>query len=224
MPSPAEFSGSSIERTTLADKVYETLLEAIVSGRLSPGTELSVVGLAKELDVSRTPVHDALRQLAYDGLVDQEVNRKARVSSFNRDDVFEVFEMRKLLEGRAAELAASRMDARTLACLRGTANQLAASSLAVDWQQRWIEYDEEFHDRIAHASGNRRLWIDISRYRLMHRGFNQIATNVDCLQTALDEHQEILSALEERNGGEAASAMVSHIETWQVFFVKNFPR
>jgi DNA-binding GntR family transcriptional regulator len=219
-----EFSNASIERTTLSDKVYETLLEAIISGRLSPGAELSVVGLAKELDVSRTPVHDALRQLAYDGLVDQEINRKARVSSFNRDDVFEIFEMRKLLEGRAVELAATRIDGRTVASLRATANELAASTKAVDWHKRWLDFDEEFHDRIAHASGNRRLWMDIARYTLLNRGFGQIATNVACLQTALAEHQQILTALEERNAAEAASAMVSHIETWQVFFVKNFPR
>lgn len=218
------FQGSSIERTTLSDKVYETLLEAIVSGQLAPGVELSVVGLAKELDVSRTPVHDALRQLAHDGLVEQEVNRKARVASFTRNDVFEIFEMRKLLEGTAAELAATRMEEETLASLRATANQLASSLEAVDWQQRWIDFDETFHELIARASGNRRLWSDIVRYRLLHRGFNQFGTDVDGLQQALAEHQDILTALEKRNPAEAASAMVSHIETWQVHFVKNFPR
>jgi DNA-binding GntR family transcriptional regulator len=224
MPSRIEFPGSSLERASLADKVYETLLEAIVSGRLAPGAELSVVALAKELEVSRTPVHDALRQLAHDGLVEQEVNRQSRVSCFTRDDVFEIFEMRKLLEGRAAELAATRIDERTLATLRGTAKALAASPQAVDWHERWINFDADFHDRIAHASGNRRLWMDIARYRLLHRGFNQIAAGVDALQVALAEHQDILTALEERNGTEAASCMVSHIETWQVHFVKNFPR
>ena len=66
--------------------------------------------------------------------------------------------------------------------------------------------------------------MDVTRYRLLHRGFNQIATTVPGLQSALAEHQEILTALEERNPTEAASAMVSHIETWQVYFVKNFPR
>ena len=220
----SEFHGASIERATLSDKVYETLLEAIVSGRLPPDAELSVVALAKELDVSRTPVHDALRQLAHDGLVEQEVNRKGRVASFTRDDVFEIFEMRKLLEGTAAELAATRLEDRALAQLRSVANRLSDTREDVDWMQRWIDYDEQFHDVIANASGNRRLWMDIARYRLLHRGFNQMSTNVNVLQQALAEHIEILDALEKREPKESASAMVSHIETWQVFFVKHFPR
>ena len=215
---------TSIQRTTLSDKVYETLLEAIVSGRIDPGTELSVVGIAKELDVSRTPVHDALRQLAHDGLVEQEVNRKARVAAFTRDDVFEIFEMRKLLEGQAAQLAATRMDEKVLKVLQAEADRLANSPDAIDWVQRWIDFDEQFHCAIAESSGNRRLCMDITRYRLLHRGFNQMATNAEVLQQALAEHQEILAALQEQNAAEAATAMVSHIETWQVFFVKNFPR
>lgn len=219
-----QFPGASIERTTLADKVYETLLEAIVSGRLVPGEELSVVALAKELEVSRTPVHDALRQLANDGLVEQEVNRKARVARFTRDDVFEIFEMRKLLEGAAAELAAQGMPPQVLAQLRATANALRANVAAVDWQQRWIDFDEKFHEEIARSTGNRRLLEDIVRYRLLHRGFNQLSTNVDCLQQALSEHEEILDALEAQDAAAAAAAMISHIETWQVFFVRNFPR
>ena len=223
MPALPIQSGS-IERTTLSDKVYETLLEAIVSGRIDPGTELSVVGIAKELDVSRTPVHDALRQLAHDGLVEQEVNRKARVAGFTRDDVFEIFEMRKLLEGRAAELAATRMEEKTLALLQAEADRLADSPEAIDWMQRWIDFDEQFHDAIAQASGNRRLYMDVSRYRLLHRGFNQMSTNADVLQQALAEHQEILQALHRQDPTECAAAMVSHIETWQVYFVKNFPR
>jgi len=223
MPAPA-FQANAIQRSNLSDKVYETLLEAIVSGQLPPEMELSVVALAKELDVSRTPVHDALRQLAHDGLVEQEINRKARVASFTRDDVFEIFEMRKLLEGESAKLAAKKMDAAVLAELRAVADSLADNRDAVDWLARWIDHDERFHEAIAEASGNRRLWMDISRYRLLHRGFNQMATNVDVLQKALAEHIEILDALEKRAAKKAYTAMVSHIETWQKFFVENFPR
>ena len=218
------FQSGSIERTTLSDKVYETLLEAIVSGRIEPGTELSVVGVARELDVSRTPVHDALRQLAHDGLVEQEVNRKARVASFTRDDVFEIFEMRKLLEGRATELAAMRIPDKELAKLQAEADTLRENPDTVDWVARWINYDEYFHTAIAQASDNRRLFLDITRYRLLHRGFNQMATNAEVLQQALAEHQEILDALRKQNASEASAAMVSHIETWQVHFVKSFPR
>lgn len=224
MSSVGQFVKAPITRITLADAVYETLLEAIISGRLKPETVLSEVAIAKELEVSRTPVHEALRQLAKDGLVVQEVNRKARVASFSRNDVHEIFEMRKLLEGKAAELAAGQISEEDLARLRSGAEQLAASRDGVDWVERWIDHDQEFHDTIGRAGGNGRLWQDIARYRLLHRGFNRLATNVDCLQTALQEHQAILAALAARESGTASLLMVAHITAWQDFFVRNFPR
>jgi len=209
---------------TLSDSVYQQLLEAIVSGRLSSGTVLSEVAVAKELSVSRTPVHDALRQLAKDGLVEQAPGRRSRVAEFSHDDVFEIFEMRKFLEGPAAELAATRMDRRQLIPLRATADDLAATTDDPDWVQRWIDYDDEFHQLIAEACGNKRLCKDISSYRLSHRGLNKLATNVDCLQKALAEHYEILDALERSDPEGARAAMIAHLDTWQDFFVRNFPR
>jgi DNA-binding GntR family transcriptional regulator len=211
-------------RATLADAVYETLLEAILSGRLASGAILSEVAVAQQLDVSRTPVHDALRQLAKDGLVEQAVGRRARVAPFTRDDLFEMFEMRKFLEGPAAELAAGRMDQRQLAPLRQAADQLAATSGSVDWVARWADFDEDFHRTIAEASGNRRLADDIARYRLLHRGINRIGTEAEGLQEALAEHLEILAALEARAAAAARNAMVRHIEHWQQYFVQRFPR
>src|ERR1700681_3401025 len=107
-----------IERTRLSDAVYETLLDAIISSRLPPGTIVSEVSLAKQLDVSRTPVHDALRQLAKDGLVEQRPGRRAIITTFTKEDVFDIYEMRKLLEGESARRAATRMDRTTIARLR----------------------------------------------------------------------------------------------------------
>jgi DNA-binding GntR family transcriptional regulator len=211
-------------RVSLSDSVYETLLEAILSGSLASGTILSEVAVAKQLEVSRTPVHDALRQLAKDGLVEQAIGRRARVAPFTRDDLAEMFEMRKILEGPAAELAATRMDSRQLVPLRAAADQLAASIGAVDWVARWTDFDEDFHRTIAEASGNRRLADDIARYRLLHRGINRIGTEADSLQQALAEHLEILTALEAHDGPRARAAMVKHIEFWQQYFVRRFPR
>lgn len=210
--------------TSLVGAVYESLLEAIMAGRLAPGTVLSEVSLAKQMQVSRTPVHDALRQLAKDGVVEQSAGRRARVASFTRDDLFEIFELRKYLEGPAAELAAGRMDQRQLAPLRAMADELGSDSTRVDWTERWIDYDEAFHNAIAHSSGNRRLAHDINRYRMLQRGFNRMSTDVPSLQRALQEHNEILSALEARDGARAREAMVNHITAWQTYFVEHFPR
>jgi DNA-binding GntR family transcriptional regulator len=208
----------------LSDAVYDTLLEAILTGRLAPGTVVTEVGLAKQLDVSRTPVHDALRQLSKDGLVQQRANHRAVIASFTREDLFDIFDMRKLLEGEAARRAASRIDRQTLQGLRQTGEDLAAHPEAPGWLGRWADFDEQFHESIARASGSTRLCQDIVRYRAMHRSFNRLVTTRSCLTQALAEHLRILEALEHRDGEAAARAIRDHIQEWQAYFVSHFPR
>lgn len=205
---------------SLVDSVYETLLEAIVSGRVQSGTILSEVVVAEQLQVSRTPVHDALRQLAKDGLVERSNNRRAKVTRFTRDDVYEIFELRKYLEGPAAELAALRMDRRQLQPLRDMADQLASQPRDEAWRMAWAHFDEQFHHTIAMASGNHRLTRDIGRYRLLHRGFNKTKTELASLEQALAEHYEILDAIETHDTVRARESMIAHIATWQTFFMQ----
>lgn len=213
-----------IERTRLSDTVYESLLESILGGRLAPGTIISEVSLAKQLDVSRTPVHDALRQLAKDGLVEQRAGRRAIVRTFSKDDIHDIFEMRKILEGEATRRATGNLDHATVAHLREMGEELRSNPDRADYLSRWADFDEQFHDAIAKASGSDRLWQEIIRYRLLHRGFNKLTTTVDGLQEALEEHVEILDAMERGDAELAARRMAEHIEKWQRYFVEHFPR
>lgn len=207
---------------SLAEAVYESLLEGIICGQLAPGMFLSAAKLSEQLEVSRSPVHDALWMLAADGLVEVQSGRRARVARFGRDDLWEIFEMRKLLEGPAAEMAAGRMDQRQFTPLRRMASELQQKPDAPDWTRLWSNFDEEFHRLIAENAGNRRLAEDIARYRLLHRGFNRVSTDFDSLQQALAEHLEILAALEARDGLRARRAMEAHISVWQVYFTEKF--
>src|SRR5688572_18657592 len=109
---------NSTEDERLSDLVYETLVDSILAGKLKPGTPVSELEISRQLNVSRTPVHDALRQLAKDGLVEQEANRRAVISGFSAADVFDIFEMRKILEGAAAARASTRIDRAALSHLR----------------------------------------------------------------------------------------------------------
>jgi len=211
------------ESARLSDSVYQALLEAVIAGKLTPGTIVSEVALARQLKVSRTPVHDALRQLAKDGLVKQQANHRAVIATFSREDLRDLFDMRKLLEGEAARLAATRIDRPNLARLRVAADALARGQKKPDWLERWADFDEDFHATIAQAAGSPRLYQDIFRYRLLHRAFNTLTTTVEVLQQALDEHNRILAALEKRDAKEAAREMVSHIQEWQTYFVNHFP-
>ena len=212
----------SHSRLRLSDAVYETLLEAILSGRLATGMVVSEVALAEKLQFSRTPAHDALRQLAKDGLVRQEVNRRATIASFTADDVFDVFEMRKLLEGEASRRAATRIDRQALAELRSMMEELRSNLNDPDWIAKWAEFDDQFHAAIANAAGSPRLAKDILRYRMLHRGINRISTTVDALQQAMAEHARILDALDQRNAKAAQAGMVDHLQEWQAYFVRHF--
>jgi DNA-binding GntR family transcriptional regulator len=223
---PKSRSHSSKPRNrSLVASVYQSILERIVRGVLPSGTIVSELALANDLGVSRTPVHDAVRQLAKDGLVERTGRSRARVAHFGPDDLFEIFEMRKILEGPAAELAARRMDRRHFAPLHVAAQALSSMPpTSPDWTRRWADFDELFHQTIADASGNKRLVADINRYRLLHKGFNRISTDAESRQQALREHLEILDALEARDGALARRRMIEHITAWQDFFIQKLLR
>jgi DNA-binding GntR family transcriptional regulator len=146
------------------------------------------------------------------------------ITTFSKDDVFDIFEMRKLLEAEAARRAATRIERATIARLRETGEELKTNPDKIDYLTRWADFDEEFHEAIAKASGSMRLWQDIVRYRLLHRGFNKLTTTIEGLQKALVQHFQILDALERRDAESSSRLIVEHIQEWQAYFVGHFPR
>jgi DNA-binding GntR family transcriptional regulator len=202
----------------LSEQVYQTLLEDVLAGRLAAGEPVSELSLAKALGVSRTPVHEALIQLVRDGLVTQQANRRPVVAAFSADDIREVFEMRRILEGAAVAAAAARIDRLTLAALRADADRQAAGWDAPDWVARWADHDHLFHATIAKACGNRRLCREVLRYRTLHRGFNKTHTDQRVLRLAQADHVRILDALDRRDPAAAREAMDAHIRESQTFF------
>jgi len=153
--------------------------------------------------------------LLHDGLVEQPANHQARVARLARQDMTEIYEVRGHLEAAAAELAATRMPAETLAQLRQQAEVLVSESSAPDWAARAIDFDLAFHAAVAEASGNRRLRDDIARYRRLVRCFCRLTGSVQNLQAALVEHLAILEALERRRPATARKAMQAHISNRQ---------
>jgi len=203
---------TSIARTSLADSVYETLLQAIVSGRLPSGTVLTSVDLAQQLDVSRTPVQEALRRLAADGLVECPTGRRATVVTFARTEIVEIYEIRRVLEGETAARAATRVPADEARNLCRRIESLLSSVGGLDWTAQALDFDVVFHEWLAQASGNRRLEEDIRRYRLLVRSFCRMVGSVENLTAAAQEHRAILEAIEQREGAAARQAMHVHID------------
>ncbi len=200
-----------LQRQTLVDSVYQHVLNAILSGRLAAGTEFSEVGLARELGVSRTPVHEALAWLASDDLVEIQASC-VRVRKLTAREVTDLYEVRQLLECAAAGRAATRMSTSMLKGLQSEARGLATRQDAPDWPARAIEFDVRLHDEISAAADNARLKSEISRYRLLVRAFCRLTgENLQNLRDSLREHVAILKAIEKQDGPAAHQAMAVHI-------------
>lgn len=150
--------------TTKADEIAMVIEEEILAGELPPGSVLRQEQLSERFEVSRTPVREALRQLAALGMVDFVPNRGVRVRSLSRDDLREAFLVRAELEGLAAELATPRMGETELAALAAAGEEFARLTHLLrsgDFPERdfpvltadWMHANEAYHDVILHAAG-----------------------------------------------------------------------
>lgn len=147
---------------TLHAQVVGQLREAIVSGRIAPGTRLRTQDLADELGVSRIPVREAIGTLQAEGLVEFSPHRGATAASFSVDEIREVFLLRKQLEPVAARLAVER-GPESLAQL--LARLVAEMEGSEDDVSHWIDLDGAFHKTLYAASGYKRLCKLIDQLR-----------------------------------------------------------
>lgn len=196
---------------SLSDRVYDTLLKHIVGQILKPGTRLSVPRLAHRLGVSRTPVKEALERLTQEGFVTTLPNRGAFVTIYRREDLDELYQLREVLEGLAARLAAPKMDSGLLEELRGL---LSRGEAAVGKGDIFAHatIDLEFHRLIREQAGNRRLARTLDNLQDQIRVvLRTSATIPGSMQKALAEHRTILAALEVRDPDGAERATRSHV-------------
>lgn len=210
-----------VQGERLSESVYQKLVELILVGELAPGEPVSELALTRRLEVSRTPVHEAIKQLVKDGLMAQAANRRPVVVSFDEEDIFDIYEMRRILEGEAAAKAAQRIDRKTLENLSRDLSSFQFDASDDVTIRRWAEMDGRFHATIANASGSQRLADDINRYRQLHQVFNRTHTDVSVLTQAVREHAAILAALESHDRDAARHAMQVHLQEWQRFFMNH---
>lgn len=203
----------------LSDLVYRAVLDALFRGELQGGDPISELRIAKTLGVSRTPVHAAVRELIRDGLLMQEDGRRPCVARITRDDLFEIFEMRRLLEGEAAFRAAERMDRVTMQRLEKALETLDDREPNDELLLDWSKVDDDFHEAIAMNCDQKRLSSDILRYRRIHYALNSIRMQAELVPQAVAEHRAILAALADRNGERARVEMQQHLREWQAYYV-----
>lgn len=195
--------------TPQGQTAYRQILSEIQQGRLLPGARLRETELAERLGISRTPVREAIRQLEADGLVTHLPRQGASVRGLEYGEVIELYEMRAVLEGTAARLAARMalpVEIEELAALNA---QLAAAAVGAPAQ----EANRQFHRTLIDAARNRYLLKTVSALQktLLILGPTTLA-EPERQEGAVSEHAEVIAALTARDGDAAELAMKRHVE------------
>jgi DNA-binding GntR family transcriptional regulator len=200
-----------VKSSTLTEKVLDSIRTAIVSGSWSPGERHSMKEVAAVLDVSRTPVREALLKLADAGLIAFEPNVGFVVLRRTPSQIAEIFHLRLLLEVPAVELTASTNDPRIVSELREEIAQMWAAA-SVDDAVGFMRHDRRFHDLAVGGAGNTRLVTIVQSLRdatstlgasTVHRSRS--------LSDIASEHQPIMDAIENHEPEEAANALRAHL-------------
>jgi DNA-binding GntR family transcriptional regulator len=217
---PSRDAASALKRRRAGQKVstiadaYATIRADIIAGRHRPGTHLREEQLASALGVSRTPVREALRRLAAEGLINFLPNQGAFVSSWSAEDLRKIFELRALLESTAAGQAAANMSEPDLRRLRELAAGMVrlAESREPGFLDQISVLNREFHGIIMRAANNERLAGSVMRtveLPIVHRTFERYRPTD--LRRSLNHHRELVDAFEARDGDWAAAVMRAHV-------------
>ena len=211
-----------IQPTSLAEQVYAVIAAEILAGRRKRGSPLLELELAKTLNVSRTPIREALRRLAGDGLVEIRLNYGAIVRSLTPVDVANIYDVREALECKAVELACVRFSREDLATIDGLWAKLGDPADARQ-RKRWNKFDAALHDLIAVRSGNELLAREIVRFRdLMMLLRDQLSFSKGAVELAAEQHAEIIASLKKCDPDRSSQLMRKHIRTFADLHVKMF--
>ncbi|MFF3490483.1 GntR family transcriptional regulator [Streptomyces sp. NPDC002795] len=212
--------GNEIRQDVLTDRVYEGVKAMVMDHEIAPGARVSIEGLARRLDVSATPVREALARLESERLVVKRPNAGYRATDLlDPDALLDLFEMRLLLEPRAASLAAENASDDELQQLRSIVEEMRRQP---DLGEKYSDYrrfaglDQEFHDVLARAADRPLLADAVNR---LHAHLHMLRLNSapgSAAATTVTEHEHILEALVQRNPEKAAEAMATHLRSSRV--------
>ena len=201
----------AIERTALHEAVAQSLRDLIIEGKLGPGARLNERVLCDHLGVSRTPLREAYRVLAAEGLVQLLPNRGAQVSALTHDEVAHTFELLGTLEALNGELAAQRATAAELAEIRRLTREMKAAHAAVDLPA-YYKCNHAIHALIGAAARNPVL---AETYRTVNARLQALRfrsnLNRDKWKIAMKEHEAIAQALAARDAALVARLLREHV-------------
>lgn len=197
-----------------SERAYDGIRGMIISGELSAGASLGEEALAELCGVSRTPVREALRRLEGDMLVRRTESQRCFVADWSIDDIEDVFELRGILESRAARRAAERMDRKALQRLRAINDAIGrAISFAKPDIDEFLEGNREFHALILELAASPKLAAllgSLIEQPVVWRTAHHYGREE--LRRSHREHDELLAAFSRHDGVWAEAIMLSHIK------------
>tara|TARA_R110002110_G_scaffold54129_9_gene155576 strand:- start:3470 stop:4159 length:690 start_codon:yes stop_codon:yes gene_type:complete len=197
--------------TRLVDTIVEKLRDAIVGGDLLPGTALSVPALARALDVSRSPVREAVLQLVGDGLAVEQPRKGVVVATIDHEDLVRIHEIREYMEAAAARYCAERIERTGIDALQKVLIRQKQAVVEHD-SQAYYETNADLHRLIAGNSNNPPLALMLSRFEgQMAIALQRISSSPAHMREAFQEHEEIVAQIRTGNGDKAELAMRHHI-------------
>jgi DNA-binding GntR family transcriptional regulator len=201
--------------STVSARAYEMVRSLIIQGRFRPGERLKEDELTVLCDVSRTPVREALRRLAVEGLVVILPNQGAHVSAMDPGEIDEIYALRAMIESHAARRAAVRLTPTDLERLAELAEQMEAVVAAGggDVHERFPVLNGEFHRLILDAAASPRLSVMAGMVVEIPLVLRTLARYSDKeLERSQHHHRELIAAFEARDVEWAGAVMRSHIQ------------
>jgi DNA-binding GntR family transcriptional regulator len=201
-----------VDRAALHARAAERLRAMIVRGELAPGEAVGEAELCAALGMSRTPLREALKLLAAEGLVDLRSNRSARVAPLRAEETDDLFEAVAGIERVAAELAARRADAGQLRRLRALQDRIERHHGRGELAD-YFALNQRIHQEIVAAAGNAALAAAHGSLLARAERARLFALSASSARWAesVDEHREILAALENRDAVRAGRALERHV-------------
>ena len=200
-----------IERRPLHEEVIDHLRDRIVQGELSPGARLNERVLCEQLGISRTPLREAIKMLATEGLVELLPNRGAIVTPLKAQNIADTLAVMGILESLAGELACAHAEESEIAEIRALHFEMLANHARGDLAG-YFKYNQLIHLRIIEASGNpvltntyRQLNANVRRARYMAN------LSQERWDDAVREHEEILAALSARDAARLKRLLAEHL-------------
>ncbi len=202
----------AIPRRSLHDELATRLRDMIVDGALKPAQKVPEARLCERFGVSRTPMREALKVLAAEGLINLVPNRGAVVAKITPQEIEELFPIMGALEALAGELACARIDGRALAEIRRRHEAMLGHYQRGDWL-RYSKLNRAIHEAIFAAAGNASLSAFYQQLIIRTHSIRFVAKKSPMRwRQAVDEHKQIMAALARRDGKRLAKIMVAHLQ------------